>query len=271
MVAAGCGGLGGGLADGPGTPSETLTPAPVPTPTPTPVDRDVAPGIRGGAVDDLDELAAAHRSIVRNRSYTWRDRLIVERRTEGSTAVSRRNQTVYYENPTTYLRVTSREVRQVGSRERIFPGYERYANGSTMFTRWASFEGEGAEYVRGPVRPTRGRFARLATGTVRRYLDEGSAEVETVVANGSRAYAVTVTRDQLPTVDAVRYRARAVVTPEGFVRSLSVGYVGETQGGNAQVAGSYSFDYGAVDRTTVEPPAWLDAARDTTSGTGVFP
>ncbi|MFB6073653.1 MAG: hypothetical protein ABEJ89_01420, partial [Haloarculaceae archaeon] len=265
VLLAGCNGFGGG---GGATPTDTLTPAPIVTPSPTPEDTSLAPGVEATGITDLDALTTAHRQAALNRSYTWNERTRLQSRIGNTSATPNRNQTVYFEDATHYYRVTSRLVRRVNSRLRYFPGYARYANGSVMFTRWVPMGSGTIRYVRQPVRPTDRRFAAFATSALWKYLSEGDAEVSVVLVDGRRNYAVTVTDNPLPQVNATNYTARAVIAPDGFVRSLNVTYVGTVNA--ARVRGHYSFAYTAVNATTVPDPDWLQVARANATN-GTFP
>jgi hypothetical protein len=230
LVLAGC----GSVATGTETPGETLTPVPVPEVTDTPA--TLPPGVSGASVTDTDTLLDAHAAAIQGRSYT----LTVDVRT-GS---ERSRRVLRVETPRRYLqRDTLAEpwgsATQFADGERL---YIRTDYGSTV--EYGSIES---------VNPPRSQTVQLSRAFLR--LDE--VRVAETRVNGDAAYELTGQYPVHPAVDTMEnVTLRAVVEPDGFIRSLNISYARRSDSVRTNI--TRSFVYTGVDATTVERPAWVD-------------
>ncbi|WP_123536420.1 hypothetical protein [Halosimplex salinum] len=259
VLTAGCGSLfGAGQQSFDAT--DTLTPAPVPEVTPTPERWGIAPGLTGDAVADIDALVAAHRAATTDRSYVWRERHGSTTRPNGSVPLFDR----------TVARVELQSVYRVWSgdeRVRLRSGltnvanYSEYADGTERIVRYRYVGRTDYEHYRvHPIDAVAHRHIGLgATDAIERYLAVGNATVAAVSVDDRRHYEVVGRDWDRPASDRVSdYTVVAVVSPEGFVRSLDVSYTVRSVGPPRRVR--YSFAYERVGETTVDPPAWFDGA-----------
>lgn len=258
LVLAGCSAPGGQPR---GTPASAVTPAPVPSENGTGGER-LAPGLTADGVVDEEALAAAHRRALENRSY-----------------VVRIDATGRYRNGTTFLRY--RTVARIGSDSRYLVVNERggefpprVVSNVTRFVVWGDetihvrrtvFENGTA---RSSVRRGESPYAfdhlgRSLAGTL------GRADATLAGRNasgGTTAYLFTATE---ATDRSVPYGSRlenasgnlrAVVTEDGFVRSLSGRATGthDRTGVPAQIR--FTLQYEAIGEVSVERPDWATAA-----------
>ncbi|MEF8852213.1 MAG: hypothetical protein V5A44_06750 [Haloarculaceae archaeon] len=238
VVLAGCGSVvDGGTTPEEDTPTRTLTPAPVPT-SATPTDELVTlpPGVTGDGIADPDALLDAHRSALRNRSYTLRARISVRG------VVSERFTRV--ESPTRYYQ---RDVRY-GTGSNV----TRFASDTSVYTR--STYDSVTRYDRfEAVIPPRSTTVRES----RALLELDSAAVTRTTRDGHTVFVVRGTYPTHPTLPGVRnFSLRVVVEPDGLVRSLHATYVRVEGATRTNV--TRSFTYTDVGATTVERPAWVD-------------
>jgi hypothetical protein len=235
VVVAGCGSVVGGA--GPGgqgadTPAPTLTPAPVPAVTETPV--TLPPGVAGNRVTNATTLYEAHTDYIRGRSYTLHVRVEVD---SGSS-----ERVFGVETPTRYYR-----------HDRL-PGrnFTRYADGDRVYVR--SVLGGNDLYASSddPDRPS-APTVRLSKA----FLQLDDVRVAETLVDGELHYELTGSYPVHPTVDSLRdVRIRAVLGPQGFIRSLNTSYVAVSAGTRTNV--TRSFAYTDVDSTTVERPLWVE-------------
>ncbi|MFC7141623.1 hypothetical protein ACFQMA_17515 [Halosimplex aquaticum] len=255
VVTAGCGSLFGGdeRAD-PAT--DTLTPAPVPEVTPTPEQWPVAPGVTANAVADADALVAAHRAATANRSYVWRERRGTT--THPNESVPLFDRTVArVESQTVYHVWTGQERVRLRTGLTSVADYSEYADGTERIVRYRYVGRSDFERQRRhPVDATAHRHIGLsAASAIERYLDVESATVAAVSVDGRRHYEVVGRNWSRPDDDRVTdYTVVAVVSPEGFVRSLDASYTVRSVGEPRRVR--YTFAYEKVGETTVDPPEW---------------
>ena len=230
LVLAGC----GSVATGAETPGETLTPVPVPEVTDTPA--TLPPGVSGASVTDTDTLLDAHAAAIQGRSYT----LTVDVRT-GS---ERARRVIRVETPTRYLRRDTL-AEPWGSAT-------QFADGEHLYTR--TDYGSTVEYGRiESVSPPRSQTVQLSRAFLR--LDE--VRVAETRVGGEVAYELTGQYPIHPAVETMEnVTLRAVVEPDGFVRSLNVSYTRHSDYVRMNV--TRSFAYTDVDATTVERPVWVD-------------
>jgi hypothetical protein len=235
VLVAGCGSVVGG-AGGPGergadTPAPTLTPAPVPEVTETPV--TLPPGVTGDRVTDATALYEAHTAYIRGRSYTLHVSVDVD--TGSSERLFR------VETPTRYYR------------RDLLPGrnFTRYADGERVYVRTAIGGNElfaSSDDVDSPTAHT----IRLSKA----FLQLDDVRVAETLVDGRLHYELTGSYPVHPAVDSLHnVTIRAVLGPQGFIRSLNTSYVAVTAGSRTNV--TRSFAYSDVDSTTVERPAWV--------------
>ncbi|MEF8852214.1 MAG: hypothetical protein V5A44_06755 [Haloarculaceae archaeon] len=238
VVAAGCGSVVGGgdepepAVRSPETPSPTLTPAPVPEVTATPV--TLPPGVTGASVTDTAALYAAHRDYLRGRSYTLRVRV---------EAGSQRSERLFgVETPTRYYR------------HDLLPGrnFTRFADGDRVYVRTA-IGGNELFASSDDVDPPTAHTVRLSKA----FLQLAEVDVAETLVDGRLHYELSGSYPVHPTVESLHdVTVRAVLSPQGFIRSLNVSYV--ATGGNSPTNVSRSFAYSDIDTTTVERPPWVD-------------
>jgi len=222
-------------------------------------DTPSAPGLAADGVSNATALSRAHRRAVEGRSYEWA--LTYAEGGRGTNPVLGEGR-----SRTWIVRVENRTAFRARVDGVVFPGTpvpprddaEVYADGTTRYVREES--GGAATVARRPVASADGasRFGAAASSLIERFL-AGSAfdAVDAVRRDGSVAHRVTV-RGVDPVVGE-RYEATALVAESGLVRRLAVDY-GTDEGR------SIRFDYRALGRTTVEPPPWVETARDRTGG-----
>ncbi|WP_123539384.1 hypothetical protein [Halosimplex salinum] len=253
---AGCGTLIGDDADS----GETLTPAPVPSVTPTDTtERVLPPGVSGGGRLDLDELAAAHRDALANRSYVWRewrgshdpgvtetDDLLLVR----SARVAAEDRYRYWAD--SYLV-------DLGMRTRFVHNYSEYVTGGVGYARLSPSGAEPVEVRRLPAPSASDRVGDETAPAIRRYLSLPAEDVTvTVLRRGDPArYRIDGHTATVPGANPVRnYSVTAVVSADGLLRSLSVSYRTDRPDGPTVVR--YRFELSELGGTTVGPPDWYD-------------
>lgn len=249
VVLAGCGALGGsGGPDGPfdtETDEErTLTPVAVPEVTAEPA--PLPPGVTTAGVTDADALLDAHRAVLRNQSYTLTVRLSVDG------VVSERLARV--ESPTRYYQ---REV-LAGSESNV----SRFASDRTVYTR--SVAPNATRYARfDTVRPPGSQTVRES----RLLLSVPTATVFETTVDGRPAFVVRGSYPVHPAASALRnVTLRAVVRPDGLVRSLNASYT--RVDGADRTAVSRSFRYTDLGETTVDRPDWVAERWNVTGSAG---
>ncbi|MFB6140639.1 MAG: hypothetical protein ABEJ26_09425 [Halosimplex sp.] len=245
VVLAGCGALGGAPEQSGGRSADTPTLTPVPVPEATTAPPRLPPGLTGANVTDANALVDAHLAAIRGRSYT----LAVRVRIDGE----RSERLLRVETPTRYYRVD----RLADRGDTV-----QFADGDDLYTR--------TEY-RGDVRygrfddPSLPRSQTVALS--RAFLRVDDVRVAETRVDGDVAYELTGRYPVHPSVDTLaNFSLRAIVEPDGFIRSLNVSYVRTGTGDGTTV--SRSFVYSDVDATTVEEPAWVDREFDRGAETG---
>ncbi|ELZ27441.1 hypothetical protein C475_05965 [Halosimplex carlsbadense 2-9-1] len=265
VVLAGCSIVAdGGDSEGP---VETLTPAPVPTtaPTDTVAPSPLPPGVTTGGTISPSALASAHVRAVTGRSYVWAER----RRTltatgDGNwTEARNRTRTVRLEDGDTYRWSRSRRVVWTGLTLGYQPALERYSDGDTRYVREQDVD--GPLYRARPATNDSQIVALVAANRVQSYLSLRNVSVSVGQVDGQRRY--WVESDGGGVVDgeyAANYSVGAVVTPDGFVRRLSVSYTTERRGTPTRI--EYEYAYRQVGNVSVTPPDWIDEARAAVDG-----
>jgi hypothetical protein len=215
-------------------------------------DRPLPPGVSVDGVTDADALATAHAAALGNRSYRWE--LSYVESVNGS-VTARGTETV---------RVWSRRqfvstVEWTGDPVGLTPVATRpsYADGERRYRPSAA---DGAVVTRsiGDVPPA-GEQGWRASRYLRWCLSARSSTVERTV--GDTAHPITVVAlngSSDPSVE--RYAARARVTADGFVRSLSVSYVLATRGDSPPVDVDVTFRYYVDADGSPAPPPWFTGA-----------
>lgn len=216
------------------------------------------PGVDGGGVTDETALARAHADAVADRRYQL-------------TVVAGRTGTTW----------AGTRVRAVGPRSIVRSITDRPANG-TGGVSFRSHSGgnytyvgitgpNGTQYVRETVKVRDGegeRHADRTAGYVARYLSGAGGEVTRVDGAGTTAHRLRVTRPPPRLADvASNYTATAVVTDRGFVLSLEVEYLRETDDGTRAVAFRFGYEPYRHDGR----PPWYEALRASTNGTRTTP
>ena len=232
LVTAGCTALGSQSAD-----PAVVTPAPVPEQTPDEDGRPLVPGVATERVVNADALAAAHVAQVRNRSYT----LAIDWAAAGQERES-------------LLRVES-ERRYRYRSETGTGGYgdQSFVEGETRFSRHE--RPLGVEFVRGDSIPARERVSGVTQRLVRNFLGVGNSTVSVRGDDTGRYYLIRTSHPNPPSLNDVRgFQARARVDPSGLVRSMELGFRNPSQ--NTTIR--YSFEYTALDETTVTRPTWVE-------------
>jgi len=262
IVLAGCGsfvGGGGGGGGGDGATDdgpEAVTPAPVPEVTPTPDPWPVAPGLSAQGVVDVNALVDAHRAAIGNTSYEF---------TEWSGSASPPNATVPMFRQTRatvagsshYLVWTASEMIRLDGAITHVANYTEYVDPDARRVRYrlaGQSEPDFAEqYVIAAA--YNDLVGERATVSILRYLTADDTEVARTTVDGERYYVVTGF-ERSPTANSRRnLSVRALVSSEGFVRSLNVSYV--TMGVGELRRFRYRFAYEDVGETTLDPPPWV--------------
>jgi len=268
LVCAGCSSLvdGGEEPADPATSAATMTPAPVPATTPTPERWPVTPGLSARGVVDVDALARAHQAATEGHSYVWR-----EWRGSGAPGASEANATdangsvplalvqrARVEREDTYAYWAEHQVVYLGVRTRHRYNYSEYVVDGVGYARLPSVEWDTDGPIPLQAAAANRRIGGEAATAIRRYLAVGTANatVSRTTLDGRPAYRVRATHVPIRTVDPVSNGSvSALVTPEGFVRSLSVAYT--TRGFDGPRRVRYRFAYDRVGETTVDPPDWV--------------
>jgi hypothetical protein len=257
------------VADGgeSGGPVETLTAAPVPTtaPTDTASPSPLPPGVTTGGTISSSGLASAHVRAVTGRSYVWAER----RRTltatgDGNwTEARNRTRTVRLEAGDTYRWSRSRRVVWTGLTLGYQPALERYADGERRYVREEDVD--GPLYRARPATNDSQIVALVAANRIQSYLSLRNVSVSVGRTDGQRRYWVESRGGGVVDGEyAANLSVGAVVTPEGFVRRLSVTYTTERRGTPTRI--EYEYAYRRVGNVSVTPPDWLPEARATVGG-----
>jgi len=266
VVLAGCGsfvGSDGGAGDR--SPERTVTPAPVPEVTPTPDPWPVAPGLSARGVVDVNVLVDAHLAALNDTSYEfteWR----------GSASPPNASVRLFPETratvaaPSRYLVWTNSEMVRIDGAITHVGNYTEYVDAPTRLVRYR---------LVGQISPTVTRqFAvdagynelvggRAATALLQ-YLTVANTSVARTTVDGQRYYAVSGF-ERSPGVPGHRnLSVSALVSPDGFVRSLNATYV--AAGVDRPRRFRYRFAYEKVGATTLDAPDWARDQNQSVSG-----
>jgi hypothetical protein len=212
-------------------------------------DRALAPGVSVDGVTDADALAAAHAAALGNRSYRWE--LGYVESVNGS-VTARGTETVHVGSRRQFVSA----VEWTGDPVGLTPVAARpaYADGGVRY-RPSAADGEVVSRPLGDVPPA-GQQGWRASRYLRWCLSARSSTVERTVLDTGRPVAVVTLRGSSdPRVQ--RYAARARVTADGFVRSLSVSYVLATRDGSSPVDVDVTFRYHVATDGSPAPPPWF--------------
>ena len=250
----GAGGDGASGGGAPGNANGIITAAPVPETTPTPDPWPVAPGVSANGVVNVDALVAAHLRAVRGQSYVWRE---WRGTSPNETVALALRQRARVEGEGTY---THWSVRTVGSRVPMEANYSQYVVDGAGYAEVPSYGLNRT--VRRPVQATGAteRIGTRAAVAIRLYLNRSPARttVSRTSFEGRRYYRVVSEGGPVVAVGTPsNVTVSALVSAEGFVRSLSVRYRRDEFDGTAWVR--YEFAYEGVGETTVDPPDWVTA------------
>jgi hypothetical protein len=249
VAVAGCGAAPFGSDTRP-TPAETLTPVPVSTPpesTATPVERP--PGVTTGGVVDTRRLGEAHDAAVANRSYRWTLEYDVDRS----------GQATVFDGGFTRQAVVEPDRFLVRQRED-----DRALNGSLFVNETGGYLRTVEDNVTRTetlVRPGTSDDYVVSGQLVERFLSGMNPTVTRVDRDGRTYYRLHDRTGVPPTLERLAmqisdYSVTAYVSPEGFVRSMTVSYVRSTNSESERV--TVRFYYEDVGSATVDRPAWVD-------------
>jgi hypothetical protein len=215
---------------------------------------DLPPGVAETGVANVTALRAAHVATLRATSWTRESRVTVRypngtvyhrSRTISRFGGSRTHRAYVLEGGRVAVIDGGPVVERSGWQNRTLTLYRvRYRNGSLSYDR----------------QPARGRLGEAeGTGVFQAFADGRTA----VASTGRTGAVLTVTGTEYqPTVRGVAPvtagRVRAVVTPRGLLRNVTVTY--EADAGGQPVTVSYQSRIRAVGRTNVRRPAWVSVA-----------
>ncbi len=259
-VTAGCSAL-----SGTDEPTATATPVPVPevrTEQPTP--DGIAPGLETDGIRNVDRLAAAHVEAVANTSYVWRSSTRVDRLPDAAGDEHVVRETLSVESERRYRYYTNRRDLDSRGDTRLLANLTEYADGETTYRRYRPFGEREFVYLEQPARPASQRYGWTVTNPIRQYLAVSDATVYRASVDGQRYYRVEAERGTVPGIaGGTDYTVSALVSREGFVRSMNVTY--ELQRNTLTELVRYSFRYERPESVTVEPPGWVAERRSAES------
>jgi hypothetical protein len=244
LALAGC----GGVLPGGGGPSATTTPTATPAPVPVDDGGSLPPGVGPERVD-ASLLAQTTARRVRGETVRFQlDRRVARPEFSLGTVYAGPRVTVEAVAADRYT-VRVEEVSERGGGLSV----ERLEN-ATYVTPDGTYRFDGANVTVGTDDDAYGRPSRLAATYVETYLDVETAQVRRL-ENGS----VVVEGEGGQAVNGTDYSVRAVVGPDGVVRSFEGIY---TREGRVQFA-TFSLSPAGV----FQPPEWYRAANVTVSPT----
>ncbi|MFC7138958.1 hypothetical protein ACFQMA_03790 [Halosimplex aquaticum] len=250
VLLSGCSAVPFGSDSQQGAPTDTVTPVPVTDAdggaTATATAADLPPGVSADGSVNAIELARAHSAYVENRSYTWFvDYDTGEQDFLGGVFTRR----AVVGNGSFFVQQAS-----LGSGANT----SLYVNESGGFLR--STEGNETRYDLIEVPGDHSQYV-FADAAIRRFLNGARFAVTTVERGGQTYYRLYTADGPVPdtlassSVAIRNYSATAYVTPDGFVRSLSVEYDRFVGGDRSDV--SFRYDYSGVGESTPRAPTWI--------------
>jgi hypothetical protein len=226
------------------------TPPPEPTTPSAREDEQFAPGLSSSGITDVAALAAAHRVALGNGSYRWE--LDYVEVANGSVTASG-TETVLVESRRRFVSTVTWAGEPTGNSP--VATWSSYADGSVRYRPAA----DGERIVIRSLNdfPPAGEQGWRASRYLLWYLSAESSTLERTVVDTGRPTAVVALRGKAYPV-AEEYTARAHVTADGFVRSLSVSYV-RTGPDVHPVRVRFSFRYDIDPNVSVSSPVWYTA------------
>jgi len=214
------------------------------------------PGIADEGVVDADELAEAHAGALTGRSYTL---ALTYRQQHSRLPTLVGVEVIRVASPTNY--VTTLRADRPLERSPVTADVEAFADGETRFERPYDEEYRATEASR--RQRGVGRYAHRASVYVRWFLSANETRVVDRFEDG----ALTLYRVELTGSDwsgAENMSGTAVVDERGVVRFIRVSYrIPETD-----LTSVVSVRYERIGATSVEPPGWIDEARNATGRSG---
>lgn len=293
FVLAGCGSVfAGSDASGDAGDEEAFTPAPVPEVTPTPERWPVAPGLSGAGVVDVDVLVRNHLDAIEGQSYVWREWQGIERaprdRPGADDAGASGDETVTDDAAAATDTARNRtgpslvrRVRVAGENRYVYWAESElvYLDGGTWYRyNYTEYVLDGVGYTRlpsadpdldGPVRfraaTATERAGSMAGWAVGQYLDRSPARTSVArTRHDDRLFYRVEARgvDLTGVAGDGNFTVTALVSPDGFVRSLTVRHPPTARDPDGWVR--YRFRYDRVGDTRVDLPRWVD--REAASG-----
>lgn len=243
----------------------TVTPAPVPQQTETTTATPLPPGVTGADVTSTEQLALAHVRAINGTSYTWYSNYTRVRFFDNETYPGYVRKEASVENESHYTYWTNRKEAPRDSQFSYLGEFELYANQTGRYTR--SELGGTFSYERLDPLPARLQVGQHPSGAITEYLQTSNMTVAETRVDGRQFYELTGSGYAFPSGQEIRnYTTRALVSPDGFVRSLTVSYE-QTRNGERELI-TYTFHYSQVGNTTVEPPDWIAGPESDSASNG---
>jgi hypothetical protein len=259
-------GCGAAPLDGPETSVPQETPAPVPTSpletaTSTEQFNNLPPGISRDGTVNTTQLRRAHNRSLGNQSYRWTFDYV----RLGSPEVD----PIFNRNVSRSVNVD--ETRTLVKQTNNLDGtvLSVYVNSSTGYVRT-----EGANETRlRTIESPNNEAEYVDAGTlIERFLNLTDLDITQVARDGKTYYRIQSGKRAPQAVGgtrAPRDSITAYITPEGFVRSLTVRY--DRDAGDGFQSIFLRFDYLNVNKTHVDPPKWVPAVSSTPMSTAPEP
>lgn len=253
VLLAGCSGL-----STVGEDTTTMTPAPVPSPSETATETNILPpGVTGNGVTNVDLLADAHQRAILNRSYTWNARRVVLNQSDGGRTGDDVRQTAHVENEMTYSYWTNHQTIWRDGRPRQLGNFMTYAGPTGGYVRYKHTEAN-TQYRSFQPPPARVSVGGNAMSAIEQYLQVEAATLSKIRTEDTLLYELrgNGTQAVVDSGTVTNYTVRALIKPDGFVRSLDVRYQRRDNGQRQVVEFTYSYE--SLGETTVDRPAWVD-------------
>lgn len=225
-------------------------PPPEPTTPSVREDEQFAPGLSASGITDVAALAAAHRVALGNGSYRWE--LDYVEVTNGSVTASG-TETVLVESRRQFVSTVTWTGDPAGSSP--VATRSSYADGSVRYRPAANGTGVVTRSLNDF--PPAGEQGWRASRYLLWYLSAESSTVERTLLHTRQPTVVVALRGKAYPI-AEEYTARAHVTADGFVRSLSISYV-RTGPDTDPVRIHFSFRYDVDPNVSVSSPVWYTA------------
>jgi hypothetical protein len=238
-------------------PTPTVTPVPVtdvPTEQSTPV--GIAPGLSGGGVRNVERLADAHLESLEGETYVWESTREIDRLPNRSDDEHVVDQRLRVADDRRYVFSTNRRDFHHQGDVRLLNDVTEFADGETTYKRFVPFGDTGFHYDRKPVKPATEAYAREMAVPIRQFLAVGDATVAEARVDGDLYYRVSANRTKPPgLIQGQNYSVTALVSPNGFVRSMNVTYDVERSERAATV--TYQFEFEQLEGVAIERPVWV--------------